>query len=166
MGQLKLRKMLKNGLSFLLLSVSLSRFYTLLLYSLQNSCNVYASKLKYWAILLFLLSWMAYLFYFNPESADGIYPKCIFKAATGLDCPGCGSSRCAYDIVHLDFWAAFKHNPLAFIAIPSLIIYAVGGIFSVKFEKFFGFIPRKLRSNFSIMLLVVVVVFTLLRNLL
>jgi hypothetical protein len=123
-------------------------------------------KLKYWAILLFLLSWMAYLFFFNPESADGIYPKCIVKATTGLDCPGCGSSRCAYDIVHLDFWAAFKHNPLAFIAIPSLIIYAVGGIFNVNFERLFGFIPDKFRSNFSSILLVVVVIFTLLRNVL
>lgn len=41
------------------------------------------------------------------------FPVCLFKLATGLPCPTCGSTRAAAHLTHLDVAAAFVMNPLA-----------------------------------------------------
>jgi Protein of unknown function (DUF2752) len=56
------------------------------------------------------------LFAFDP-SAYAFYPRCMFHALTGLDCPGCGATRAAHALLHGRVAEAFRFNPMLFAAI-------------------------------------------------
>lgn len=43
---------------------------------------------------------------------------CLFREVTGLQCPGCGTSRMALALMRFDITAAFAYNPVAFLASP------------------------------------------------
>ncbi len=60
----------------------------------------------------------------NPNAADSPLPGCPFRALTGLYCPGCGSTRCLYDLVHFDVAGALAMNPLLVVALPFLALMA------------------------------------------
>ncbi len=53
----------------------------------------------------------------NPSEASYL-PSCLFKSATGLNCPGCGSTRALYHLFHGELFSAFAMNPLLIIALP------------------------------------------------
>jgi O-antigen ligase len=59
-----------------------------------------------------------FVLYFFPPAETRFYPRCIFHAVTGLECPGCGSLRAAHSVLHGDFAMAFRLNPLLFILLP------------------------------------------------
>ena len=61
---------------------------------------------------------------FNPESLS-FFPSCPFHNMTGLHCPGCGSQRAIYDLLHANFLQAFSHNPLIILGIVTGIYKAV-----------------------------------------
>lgn len=63
------------------------------------------------------------LFIFDP-SAYAFYPPCPFRALTGLWCPGCGTTRALYALLHGDLAGAFGLNPLMVVALPYLGYYA------------------------------------------
>jgi len=68
-----------------------------------------------------------FLFFFNPSSpANQFFPKCPFRLVTGLQCPGCGSTRAFYQLLHLHPIAAFKFNPLIMLTLPFLIYGFLG----------------------------------------
>ena len=68
-----------------------------------------------------------FLFFFNPASpANQFFPKCPFRLVTGMQCPGCGSTRAFYQLLHLDPVAAFKLNPLMVLTLPFIIYGLVG----------------------------------------
>jgi len=50
----------------------------------------------------------------------GRYPTCPFLFATGLLCPGCGTLRALYALVHLDVVQAVSANVLTVLAVPLL----------------------------------------------
>ncbi|WP_340560166.1 DUF2752 domain-containing protein [Streptomyces sp. GSL17-111] len=52
----------------------------------------------------------AYLWGTNPHEAGQLLPRCAFNWVTGLDCPACGGTRMAYDLMHGDVAAAFADN--------------------------------------------------------
>jgi hypothetical protein len=88
---------------------------------------------------------------------------CPFKLATGLDCPGCGGTRAAHDLVRGDLLGALDHNVLAVIAIP-LIFW---GLFTWFTSAFGG---PKLRTftpsiRWTVVAVVVLVAFWVVRNL-
>jgi len=62
------------------------------------------------------------LYFFNPTQV-GFYPKCMFHAWTGLDCPGCGGLRAAHQLLHGHFAAAFRFNPLLICLLPLALVY-------------------------------------------
>lgn len=122
------------------------------------------STWAYGLLLAALLSWASLLHLHDPvESA--VYPKCLVKQSTGLDCPGCGSSRCVRAMSHLEFKEAFLYNPLAFVAFPGLVIYALGMLFGWWKRLPSSWMPRLLRKHGALAVLLIVLVFTLLRNL-
>jgi len=51
------------------------------------------------------------------------WPHCIFLAVTGHPCVTCGATRSAIAFFHLDFWSAWKWNPLVFLFLSGLSIF-------------------------------------------
>ena len=69
-----------------------------------------------------------FLFFFNPAlPANQFFPKCPFRLLTGWQCPGCGSTRAFYHLLHLHPLEAFKLNPLMILTLP-FIIYGLLGL--------------------------------------
>jgi len=68
-----------------------------------------------------------FLFFFNPASpANQFFPKCPFRTLTGMQCPGCGSTRALYQLLHLHPVAAFKLNPLFMLTLPFIVYGFLG----------------------------------------
>jgi len=57
-------------------------------------------------------------------------PQCIFMRLTGLPCLGCGGTRCARNLVHLDFGQAFLFHPGFFLIV---ILAALWTVYSAVF---------------------------------
>ena len=81
-----------------------------------------------WAGSLALVSAGAWVLYTYAPTGNRFYPQCVFKMLTGLDCPGCGTTRALHHLLHGRFEQAFMLNPLLFVlmlvvlcALPSLI---------------------------------------------
>lgn len=52
----------------------------------------------------------------------GWMPGCIFKKATGFDCPGCGMTRATYAVLHGRVWDALMLNPVGMILLPLAMV--------------------------------------------
>ena len=63
----------------------------------------------------------------NPPGSVAILPSCFVRQATGLYCPGCGSTRACYLLTHGRPAEAFGMNPFVFLTIP---IVAFGALLS------------------------------------
>lgn len=60
------------------------------------------------------------LFLFDP-STHGFYPGCFFRLVTGLDCPGCGSTRALYHLLHGHVRESLHYNAML---VPTLGAFA------------------------------------------
>ncbi len=73
-------------------------------------------------LLLLLLPGVLFLFYsFNPAT-DPFFPRCPFRAVTGLECPGCGSQRAIHSLLHLHLGDALVYNALMVVALPYILL--------------------------------------------
>ena len=104
-------------------------------------------------LVLFLLQWLG-----------GIGIPCPFHAVAGWYCPGCGISRMLAYTVTGHWYAAFRMNPLLFVLLPLLLVYAGFWIWSFATGK-----PNRLEQRMPrwipIALIVVLMVYGVLRNL-
>ena len=91
------------------------------------------------------------------EVAHLPFPPCPFHALTGLNCPGCGSTRMLRSLLDGEVIAAGQHNPLALLALAWLAWKAGHGL--VRPEARRRPHPQALKA-----LLVVLVIFTIGRN--
>lgn len=57
----------------------------------------------------------------DPTTPHGPLPVCPTKALLGIDCPGCGSLRMLYSLMHGNLLAAARFNALALVAIALLL---------------------------------------------
>ncbi len=57
------------------------------------------------------------LFFFNPVE-HGFFPACLFHKLTGWNCPGCGATRAAHELLHGNLAAAWRNNALLVCALP------------------------------------------------
>ena len=57
----------------------------------------------------------------DPTTPHGPLPVCPTKALLGIDCPGCGSLRMLYSLMHGNLLAAARFNALALVAIGLLL---------------------------------------------
>ncbi len=64
----------------------------------------------------------AVLRHVSPYASNSPLPGCPLYALTGLYCPGCGSTRCLYSLVHFDWSGAMAMNPLLVISLPFLLL--------------------------------------------
>lgn len=58
------------------------------------------------------------LFFFDPAAGGRFLPPCPLLALTGLQCPGCGSSRAAHRLLNGELRAALALNPLLVVYLP------------------------------------------------
>jgi hypothetical protein len=104
---------------------------------------------------------LAFIYFFNP-STHGFYPRCLFHQLTGLNCPGCGSTRALYALLHGQIQTALRDNALFIISLAGGAIW--GTRFLVQKRKNPG-LELYLSPKFGWGYLVVAVTFTILRNL-
>lgn len=71
-----------------------------------------------------LLGWEAWLLFAEPPADGEVRTLCGLRAATGVPCPGCGSTRSVKAALGLDPVAAFVHNPMVFLG-GSLLVLAL-----------------------------------------
>lgn len=57
----------------------------------------------------------------DPTTPNGPLPVCPTKALLGIDCPGCGSMRMLYSLMHGDLSAAARFNALGLAALVLLV---------------------------------------------
>lgn len=57
-------------------------------------------------------AWVVYTF---APADNRWFPQCVFHQLTGLDCPGCGSTRALHALLHGDVAAAWRFNPILFV---------------------------------------------------
>ncbi|MEV0338562.1 DUF2752 domain-containing protein [Nocardia sp. NPDC050713] len=57
----------------------------------------------------------------DPTTPGGVIPVCPSKALFGINCPGCGSSRMLYSLLHGDLPAALHYNALGLLALLALV---------------------------------------------
>lgn len=83
--------------------------------------------------------------------------KCLWNELTGLYCPGCGITRMLIALVQLDFYQAFRYNPLLFL----LIIFGIGySLYSLlKYKKI-----KKTSPKLIMVILSITILFGIIRN--
>ena len=64
------------------------------------------------------------IYYFAFPAYSVLFPKCPFNLITGLLCPGCGSQRALFNVLHGNIVAAAKCNSLLVIGIAATLSYA------------------------------------------
>jgi hypothetical protein len=103
----------------------------------------------------------AVLFFFNP-STHGFYPVCLFQRLTGLNCPGCGGTRAAYQLLHGHLLLALRDNALFILALFALMVRGVWvAARKIRHRPATLAVPPKALWVF----LAIAIVFSLLRNL-
>jgi hypothetical protein len=71
------------------------------------------------------------LYSFPPEQYH-FYPLCPIYATTHLLCPGCGGTRALYQLLHLNFSAAWHFNAMVTLAAPLALLWFGFWYFSVR----------------------------------
>jgi hypothetical protein len=65
----------------------------------------------------------AVLFFFDPAT-HRFYPVCLFHSLTGLNCPGCGGTRAAHELLHGHLLRALRDNALLVLVVAGLLLRA------------------------------------------
>ncbi|MBM7277898.1 DUF2752 domain-containing protein [Gordonia rubripertincta] len=61
----------------------------------------------------------------DPTTPGGVLPVCPTKLVFGVTCPGCGSQRALYSLLHGDLVASLHYNA-AFVLAIGLLLFAFG----------------------------------------
>lgn len=101
-------------------------------------------------VVLSILGIILFISYYYLSKYTGLYIPCIFHELTNLYCPGCGVTRMCFSILKLDFYQAFRYNPLVFILLIGFILCK---LFKIKLPKSALYI-----------LLLIVILYGILRN--
>lgn len=105
--------------------------------------------------LLFIIFFTSLIVvYYIANKLCGFAIPCIFSKITGFYCPGCGVTRLLFSLLKLDFYQAFRYNPLIFIL---LICYGIYKLINLKYHF-------KLPKYTVYIVLLVVILFGVFRN--
>lgn len=85
---------------------------------------------------------------------------CLIRKYTHLYCPGCGITRMFISLFSLNFYQAFRYNPLVFTYLLLYIIYTLINVIRVYLKK----AKISLNNGIYIILIVVAIAFGILRN--
>ena len=84
--------------------------------------------LGWWGLAALGALGVAAVLYWFPPDKTPLYPRCMFHAMTGLDCPGCGGLRATHQLLHGHVRAAFALNPLLVLILPLTGWFALAGL--------------------------------------
>lgn len=70
------------------------------------------------AILTFGVVGVLVLFAVTDPTSWRFFPKCLLHSCTGLNCPGCGTTRALRALAHGDVATALRFNALTMLALP------------------------------------------------
>jgi hypothetical protein len=110
----------------------------------------------------------AAVLYRNPPGSSWVTPPCMMHKMTGLHCPGCGSTRATYALLHGDVTGAMKKNIIFVIALPFLGWWAACMTWRwVRGRPSPSTTPARVNAQLYIAwaIIAVVVLFSVLRNL-
>ncbi|NMO04438.1 DUF2752 domain-containing protein [Gordonia sp. TBRC 11910] len=65
------------------------------------------------------------IWFADPTTPGGPAPVCPTKLLFGIDCPGCGSLRAIYSLLHGDLGAAIRYNAVGVVCM-ALLLWAFG----------------------------------------
>jgi hypothetical protein len=68
---------------------------------------------------------LGFVYLVDPNQSANPYPRCLLKATTGIDCPGCGGTRALYSLLHGDIAGAADHNLIVFPVVAVTLYLAV-----------------------------------------
>jgi len=84
------------------------------------------------AITVWLLAVTAigagFFYFVNPAAC----PPCPFHALTGLNCPGCGATRAAHELLHGHIRAALHLNASLVLGVPVLLAIGLWQVLSLN----------------------------------
>lgn len=69
-------------------------------------------------VILGLLCALAAVYFFIDPMEVKWMPRCLWKVATGTDCPGCGSQRMVHALMHGDIGGAWRANAYGLCILP------------------------------------------------
>jgi len=91
-----------------------------------------AVRRRFWKFLL-ILSLTIVFFLIPKEFLGETYPICLFRLILNKECPGCGTTRAFWSVLHLDFAAAYEYNKLVVITFPLLGFCLLNWIFKKQY---------------------------------
>ena len=101
-------------------------------------------------IITFLVLLAILIIYFFVYKLTGLAIQCPIHYLTNYYCPGCGVTRMLFSIIKLDFYQAFRFNPLVFILLVIYIIYfIIKYVFKVKIN-----VPNKVIYSLTVVLII------------
>lgn len=114
-------------------------------------------------VIVMIIIFSVVTFFINPLS-NPIAPKCPVLLITGLKCPGCGTQQAIHQLLHGNFFEAFKCNHLIFFLVPLILLLTYFEYFNGK--SFFPNLYRFINNRFSILILFSsILLYTIIRNL-
>jgi len=112
-------------------------------------------------LAIVLLGVLSMYFLWNPTNYS-FFPKCPLYALTGIYCPGCGSQRAIYQIMHGNFIEGLRHNYLIVLLGVVLLYQGVLFVMHKLYQKsLYNILHRPLTVK---IILVLILAFWVLRN--
>ncbi len=78
----------------------------------------------------------------NDPAAGGRAPRCVFKALTGFDCPGCGSQRALHALLNGRVAEAWRYNAMLFFLVPVAVAFGVAEYAPQRFPRLAAMLLR------------------------
>ena len=108
-----------------------------------------------------LLAGLAVVYKF-PPAEYAFYPRCPLYAATHWLCPGCGSTRALYSLLHADLYGALHYNLLFTLLAP--VVLAWLGFCCYRVMRYDQFPRLVIPRGLAVCLVVAALLFTIARN--
>ncbi len=125
----------------------------------KNIINTRIRKFIFLVFIIMLLLVAVFIFFYFFNSYNIGIP-CIIETTTGLECPGCGTTRAINSLIHFNVREALEYNMLIFITIPFLGYYFISSIYAWIFDKKVKHLPPII----IIILALIIILYTIIRN--
>ncbi len=116
-------------------------------------------KKKIIKIIILIIILIAYLIL---GKIFNIYLRCPIYETFHVYCPGCGLTRMLLSILKLNFYQAFRYNPLVFIMLPFSLFLLIEKLYSEYKNK--KSLYSKIPNYVWYIILVILIAYGILRN--